>query len=56
MRFIGYNIIPILLIGLAWLLILMNKDGYGWCIASVVLTTVIPSCNCNDEPENEENE
>lgn len=46
MRFIAYNIVPILLVGLAGLLIYLNKEGWGWCVFAAVCTAVYPTSKC----------
>lgn len=42
MRIIAYNIVALALIGLASLLVIMNKDGWGWCVIAAVIVTAVP--------------
>lgn len=51
MNFIGYNIIPILLLFLAAFLIYLNKDGWGWCIFGAIICCVTPSSKKEESEE-----
>ena len=43
MKFVWYNLIPILLIILSVYLIYLNRDGWGWCVFGAIVCTVYPS-------------
>jgi len=49
MKFIGYNIISILLIALAGYMVYADKPKWGWLIFAALLVTVIPNINNNDK-------
>lgn len=42
LKIIALNVVPILLIGLAALLICKNIDGWGWVIVAALCCTVYP--------------
>lgn len=43
MKWIMYNAFPILLVILAAVMAIMDKDGWGWFLAIGALTAVMPA-------------
>lgn len=49
MRFIGYNIIPILLVLLSGYMIYADKSNWGWLIGAALIFAVFPSSENNNQ-------
>jgi hypothetical protein len=43
MKFISYNIVAICFIALAAVFVILNRDGWGWCMLCALITTILPS-------------
>lgn len=56
MKFVWYNLIPILLIILAGYLIYLNRDGWGWCVFGAICCTVYPSGQVTKTSDTKDNE
>lgn len=48
MKFIFYNALPICFLGLAAVIIICDREGWGWCVLAALLSGVTFSTNSDD--------